>query len=294
MTISRRDFLKYCTAAAAALGLSSLDLGLLQTALAAPGAPNILWLHGSGCTGCSVSLLNRVAASAPVSVADLLQTSVNLVYHVTLMGASGELAVEAAEKAASGDYILVVEGAVPTAFHGQACWVWKRKGKHVTLLQAVKELSAKASHVVCAGTCASYGGVSAAGENPGRAKSVQAITGRTTINVSGCPAHPDWIIFVLAQLLAGKKVETDSCGRPTAIYDSSVHLQCDRRHADKATALGQDGLCLRDLGCRGPDTCATCPELKWNNGQNWCVDANSPCIGCTSPEFPFKSFRATS
>ena len=50
--------------------------------------------------------------------------------------------------------------------------------------------------------------------------------------------------------------------------------------------FGVDKHCLMELGCRGPMTMSNCPQQKWNNQVNWCVDANAPCIGCTEPGFP--------
>ena len=50
--------------------------------------------------------------------------------------------------------------------------------------------------------------------------------------------------------------------------------------------------CLLQLGCKGPDAYADCYMRKFNSGTpgrfgvNWCVGANSPCIGCVQPTFP--------
>jgi len=41
------------------------------------------------------------------------------------------------------------------------------------------------------------------------------------------------------------------------------------------------------IGCKGPTTFADCPKRQWNSEHlSWPVKANTPCIGCTSPEFP--------
>lgn len=61
MSISRRTFLKYCGAIAATVGIDPADMGLLKQALADPNGPAVIWMHGSSCTGCSVSLLNRIS-----------------------------------------------------------------------------------------------------------------------------------------------------------------------------------------------------------------------------------------
>ena len=81
---------------------------------------------------------------------------------------------------------------------------WTYNGVDVTFQQAVTELAAKAAKILCIGTCASFGGIPAAGPNPTGVKSVKDVTGKPTINIAGCPAHPDWIVYVIAQLLAGE------------------------------------------------------------------------------------------
>ena len=90
MEISRRDFLKYCGLTAAVLGLSATELSLLEDALADPNAPQVLWLQGSGCTGCSISFLNYISTSAPTSAADILINNINLAYHPNLMSLAAQ------------------------------------------------------------------------------------------------------------------------------------------------------------------------------------------------------------
>ena len=100
MQVTRRDFLRYCGLSAAALGLSASELGRLAHALTAPGAPTVVWFHGSGCQGDSISLLNRIATSGPgTSVDDVLVNAINLQYHAVLMTLAGESAAAAAMKA---------------------------------------------------------------------------------------------------------------------------------------------------------------------------------------------------
>jgi hydrogenase small subunit len=286
-SISRRDFLKFCGIGAASLGLSLSDLTLLKKVLANPNAPSVVWLQGAGCTGCSESLLNRVSTTTPKTAGDLLINSINLVYHPTLMSLAGQSAVEQAEAAYSkGGYILAVEGGVPTAFNGYACAAWTYNNEEVTFQSAVLDLASKASKIICIGTCASWGGISAAPPNPTGVKGVKAVTGKTTINISGCPPHPDWIVWAIAQLLLGNNIALDSYGRPTALYSQKIHDKCPRKGKGEAETYGLDLMCLKDLGCRGPQTRASCLSQLWNNKVNWCIDANSPCIGCTEPTFP--------
>jgi len=279
MSITRRDFLKYCGVSAVALGLSSTDLLQMEELLANPGGPSVIWLQGSSCTGCSMSFLNRISNSAPTTAANVLLDSINLVYHPNLMAMAGQSAVDLAKQAYSkGGYVLAVEGGVPTAFGGKTCWAWNYNGVDVTFQQVVTDLSAKAAAILAVGTCASYGGIPAAGPNPTAIKSVKALTGKTTINIAGCPPHPDWIVYVVAQLLLGKNIPVDSSGRPTALYNQTVHSQCPRNDDPEH--------CLAPKGCRGPGTHANCPTQLWNNRTNWCVNANAPCYACTEPTFP--------
>lgn len=271
-----------------------MDLTHLEEALASTTGPNVIWLQGASCTGCSVSFLNRMSASAPATAADVLINTINLRYHPQIMALAGQSAVEQAQAAYnSGSYVLVVEGGIPTSFSGAAGWAWTFNGQDVTILDAVKSLATKAKAVVAVGTCASFGGISAAAPNPAGVKSVSAATGVSTINIAGCPVHPDWIVWAISQLILGNTVSKDSNGRPTALYGRTVHSQCPRRDRDGSSGFGGSG-CMRRLGCRGPETHCSCPQSWFNNGTNWCIGANAPCIGCTEPTFSgAQSFYAT-
>jgi hydrogenase small subunit len=292
MQASRREFLKLCRNASAALGLGTVDLGQLERALANPNAPTVIWLQGSSCTGCSVSFLNRIAATAPRTAADVLIETVNLAYHPNLMAAAGDSAVSVALQAYNkGGYILAIEGGVPTAFGGNTCWAWSYQGKDVTFQQAVTDLAGRASQILCVGTCASWGGLAALPPNPTGVKGVGAATLRKTVNLGGCPVHPDWVVWAIAKLLTNSIGALDGDGRPTALYRKTVHDQCPRKGTESATMYGQDQRCLKSLGCKGPQTRADCPISRWNGGMEWCVGANGLCIGCTSPDFGQRALR---
>ncbi|MCX5880601.1 MAG: hydrogenase small subunit, partial [Deltaproteobacteria bacterium] len=289
MRIGRREFLKYCIGSAAALGLPLSALGKLEKAFAAGTLPTVVWLNGANCTGCTVSLANLFSSQHPTDIADLLVNTIDLTFHPNLMGAAGDLAVETLNQATTGDFILAVDGGIPTAFGGSTCMVWTENGKEVTALEAVRTLAPKAKAVLCIGTCASFCGVPAGNPNPTGIMSVRDASGRSTINIPGCPTHPDWIVWTVAQLLSGATVSLDSYGRPATLFGSenvNVHEQCPRQDSEKASTFGVDGLCLRQLGCKGPRTQADCPVRKWNSGTNWCIGANAMCQGCTESGFP--------
>lgn len=300
MRISRRDFVAYCVGATG-LGLTAAQIGRLKGAADAAGGKSVVWLQGSGCTGCSVSLLNRVSDTAsPRSAEELLVHSIDLVYHPLLMAAAGGAAVGEAMRAhVAGDYILVVEGGVPMASGGRACCVWSNGGREVTCAEAVRELAPTASALVSVGTCAAWGGVSAAQPNPTGVVGVSVAAGRDTINVAGCPPHPDWIVWTLVQLLSDTPMALDRFGRPRALFGRSVHDDCPFRDEDDDAEEGEDrappgavaqtrrqGKCTEDAGCRGEEARGACGLHRWNGGVNWCVGAGAVCIGCTEPTFP--------
>jgi hydrogenase small subunit len=299
MQITRREFLALLAYSAAVVGCggggSSGSAGPSATSPSIPtisqgaGGPTVLWLSGAACSGCTVSLANRIAPSDPTDVGDLLINHINLAYHATLMGAAGDMAVKNLKDLSAGPFILAVEGGIPTAFNGKACVLWSDGGTEVTALSAVRDLASRSMANLCIGTCASFGGIPASSPNPTQIQSLSQATGKSTINIPGCPAHPDWIVLTIAELLAGRTPALDSNGRPTTFFSGeslNVHERCPRRERDEAGTFGLDGRCLEGLGCKGPNTQADCPTRLWNNKTNWCVGANAICLGCTESGFP--------
>lgn len=203
------------------------------------------------------------------------------------MAASGEMAVAAARSTASaGGHILIVEGAIPTAAGGKYCYVWKENGQDVTMASAVTSLASRAKAIIAVGSCASFGGVPAANPVTG-SKSLGTFLNKPVINLPGCPSHPDWIVGTIVSLLSGQTPALDSSRRPTAYYKSqTIHSRCPRRDKEEAGRFGLNGQCMKELGCKGPQTHADCDLRRWNNGQNWCIGVNALCIGCTEPNFP--------
>lgn len=288
MQVSRRSFIKYCVGSAAALGLPVVVAGKLEEALAAEGAglPTVIWLNGANCTGCTISLSNLFSHDGPSDIADLLINYLNLAFHPNLMGAAGDLAVQQLNEAAGGDYILAIDGGIPTAFDGHTCIVWTEEGREVTAKEAVLRLASKAAAILSIGSCASFGGIPSGNPNPTQIVSVSNLIGRQTIHIPGCPTHPDWIVWTVANLLAGVIPELDSQGRPRQLFKEEIHKKCPRKEQEETKLFGQDGGCLKPLGCKGPRTSADCHIRQWNNGTNWCIGANAVCLGCTENGFP--------
>lgn len=297
MKISRRDFLKWCTASATAIGVTKLELDKLESiVMAAETSPPVIWLQGSGCSGCTISLLNAVENT---TIDNLLLNQISMKYHSNLMVAAGKTAMSIIDNSIatlSGKFILVIEGGVPTANNGNYCILGERNGVHWTMLNAVKELAPHAKYIVNAGTCSSFGGVAKLGTNPTGIASVSTILGSAVdsklVNLPGCPVHPYTLTKTLIDLLLYGMPSLTGDKSPSAYYSTSVHNKCPRRGTSQASQLGQIA-CYKNLGCKGPNAKYDCPTRKWNNKTNWCIGAGHHCIRCSTKDFgaePFYKF----
>ena len=289
MKISRRDFLAWTVAAGVALNVE-FNLDNVNNVLAAETDPPIIWIQGSGCSGCTISMLN---VTNPTTIDDVLLNKISMKYNSTIMTASSDLAMQTLDQSATqynSQFILVIEGGVPTGASGNYCVIGEVDGVALTMQQAVLKYGPMAKYVVAAGTCASFGGVSATGANATACKSVKTIlTGKTTnpvINLPGCPVHPTVLIQSLLDLILIGKPTIDSNNRPTKYYAKNVHDTCERREGSDATAIGQATGCFEEFGCMGVYCKNVCMSMKWNNGVAWCIGVNYPCIGCANPTFP--------
>ena len=287
MRITRRDFLKWAATSAAALGLSQADIFKLEKALASSTAPPVIWLQASSCTGCAVSLLN---VTTPTTIDDVLTNSISMKYHPNLSAAAGHMAMEKVEYEMvdkMGQFILVVEGSVPTGANGKYCIVGeKTDGTHWTAHQAVMDLAAKAKYVIAAGTCAAFGGIPAANPNPTNSQRVDNIVDPgKVVNLPACPVHPTHLVQTILDLISTGLPAMDKERRPTKYFTDKIHSNCPRRGTNRSKSIGDFG-CMNGLGCKGPATVIDCPNRKWNNGTNWCIGSNHICIGCAAPDFP--------
>lgn len=262
MRITRRDFLKYCTIAAGALGLTAIDLLKMEKALALDGGLKIIWLNGQACTGCTVSLAN---SSYYTTLQDLTlgnpigsgaSETLDIAFIETLSGVTGDLIGSQIEAAATSihGFALVIEGAMPTG-DDKFCeigekWPGINGGVGaVTIAAAVKHYAAldTCAAVIPVGTCACYGGIPAAAPNPTTSKgflqlikdaSLTELTAvqkakirKKTINVPGCPPNPNWIVGTIAFLLANNLSQfpsVDALKRPRTYYGERICNNCDR------------------------------------------------------------------
>lgn len=278
------------------LVLTDLDRYLRQ---AVQPKPPVVWLEANACSGDSISLMNAVGPG----LAQILFSIIDLRYDNALMAAQGRDAVEVLHRTAranAGEFVLIVEGAISTRAEGRFSIIsWENgpistEGRPVTALELLRWLGPQAGTIMAVGTCATHGGPSAARPNPSGSLGTYAVLNdlvppRKVINVTGCPAHPDWTMGTLAHILMYGPPEVDAAGRPLFLYGNTVHRHCQRRsYFDRksfASRLG-DPECMFQLGCMGPVTNSDCPYRLWNTYVNWPVKASTPCIGCTTTQFP--------
>jgi hydrogenase small subunit len=285
--VTRRGFLKYCSAIASLMALPPGSAPLIAAALEKARRPSVIWLSFQECTGCTESLTRSKAAT----IEDLIFNAISLDYHHTLQVASGdhaEHAREAAMKENYGKYLLIVDGSIPAgnpAFSTIA---------GISNKDMLMEVAAGASAIVSVGTCASYGGIPKADPNPTGAVSVSdLIKDKPIINVPGCPPIPAVITGVLVQYLSFGLPELDHLGRPKAFFGQSIHDRCYRRpFYDKGLFAetfddegAKAGWCLYKLGCKGPTTYNACATTKWNDGTSFPIESGHPCLGCSEPDF---------
>ncbi|MCP8970357.1 hydrogenase small subunit [Ectobacillus ponti] len=285
--VSRRNFLKMCTALAATMGLDFTQTNRVVQAMETSKRVPVIWLQFQDCTGCSESFIR----SSHPKVESVLFEMVSLEYTEALSAASGYQAEEARRHVMEkypGEYVLAVEGSVPTK--DEFCMVGGQSAKD-TLLEAAK--GAKA--ILAYGSCSSWGGIPAAYPNPtGAVPITDLIKDKPIVRVPGCPPIAEVMTGVIAHLITfGTVPELDHVGRPKAFYRHRIHDKCNRRAYFDAGLFAESfddegarqGYCLYKVGCKGPTTYSSCAEMRWNGGVSYPIQSGNPCIGCTEQNF---------
>jgi hydrogenase small subunit len=290
---TRRDFLKVCSMAAAAVGLPASAAEKMAERVAAARKPSVVWLQFQECTGCTESLLRTSHPGAAELILDLI----SLDYSETLMAAAGhqaEKSLEETVKANEGKYVCVVEGAIPTKDGGVYCKIANR-----TAVDILKEVGGKAGAVIAIGSCASWGGIPSADPNPTGAVGVpELLKGKPLVTIPGCPANPYNLLGTVLQYATfGTLPALDEKLRPKFAYGRVIHDDCPRRpHFDAgrfAQRYGDEGSrqgwCLYKMGCKGPRTHANCSLLNFGEVIGaWPIGIGAQCFGCTEKEMAFR------
>jgi len=289
--LNRREFLKYCAASAALFGLSETEVisGIVNAMETKPGKPPVMWLEGLACAGCTISLTQSL--NPPIS--SVILDKISLRQHDTIMAAAGHLVEEVYDETVKeGGFLLIVEGAIPSA-DDRYCMVGGRPFRKL-----VEDAAKKANAVLAVGACSAFGGIPRATPSKGIAvtKALKnAKIDKPVINISTCPVHPDHLVgTILYVLITGKIPELDSKGRPAMYFGDRrlIHDNCRRRgHFDAGEFLTdwndpkQKDWCLLQKGCKGPMSYTDCSIRRWNDGINFCLDCGGLCQACGDPEF---------
>src|SRR5512138_2464576 len=153
---------------------------------AAEGRLRVIWLQGTGDSGCSRALTQGVCPELAVALADFRFAAD---FRPTVFMPSSDRALSTLSHALAGRTpldLLIVEGLVPA---GDACAATKGPERLVPFETWVRDLAAVARRVVAVGTCAG--------------RSISAlIGGRPLLRIPGCPAPAERILLLLAALLS--------------------------------------------------------------------------------------------
>lgn len=287
--VSRRDFLKFCSAMTAAMALPVTFAPKVAQALDEVKRPPLVWLEFQDCAGDTEALLRSANPTVGEIVLDILSVD----YHETIMAAAGHQAEAALEKTITdyrGKYLCVVEGSIPMKDGGVYGCVGGKSH-----LDRARQVCGGALATIAVGTCASFGGIPAAVPNPTGAVGVkEAVPGATVINLPGCPVNADNLTAtVVHYLVFGKIPALDGHGRPLFAYGKRIHDNCERRpHFDAGQYVEQwgddghrKGFCLYRMGCKGPATFHNCPTQRYNDKTSWPVGSGHGCAGCSEPAF---------
>ncbi|UCF67733.1 MAG: hydrogenase small subunit [Acidobacteriota bacterium] len=285
---SRREFIRFCNFAAIAAGIGTSGLSRVVQAFESKPRPPVVWLHFQECTCCSESFIR---SSHPI-VADIVFDYLSLDYTQTLQAAAGAQAEASLHDTMSkypGEYILLVEGAVPVNDGGVYCTIAGRSA-----LQILEEAAENAAAIIAWGSCASNGCIQKANPNPTGATPIHELISQQVINVPGCPPIGDVMTAVVTHILVmGHPPDLDSQGRPKEFYGRRVHDTCYRRPYYDAGLFveawddenARKGYCLYKMGCRGPATYNACSVTRWNEATSYPIQSGHGCIGCAENNF---------
>jgi NiFe hydrogenase small subunit HydA len=275
---------------------------------------NMLWLQSGGCGGCTLSWLGY--EQGPLFRV-LQDEGIDFLWHPSVSEIGTDEARDLISACADGTQtvdVLCVEGALLRGPQGSGGF-HRFGGGGQPMIAWVRQIAARARHVVAIGSCSAWGGITAAGVNPADACGLQYDgevsdgllgadfrdpSGLPVINVAGCPPHPDWITETLSALAHGTLTaqDLDDVGRPRFFADELVHHGCPRNeyYEFKASAekASDQGCLMEHLGCKGTQAHADCNLRLWN-GEGSCLRGGFACIRCTDPGFeePGHTFETT-
>jgi hydrogenase small subunit len=275
------------------------------------------WIAGGSCDGCSIA---TVGATSP-SVENLLNGTIPgaakvILHHPVLAVNAGEAFIKPFRLAAEGKlgapFVVLCEGSImDESMAAETGGYWSGLGadedengdpQPIPSSSWVTRMSEHAAAVVAVGTCATWGGVPAAANNPTNAASVmdllgedyRSILGLPVVNIPGCAPQGDNITETIAAVLLflnglAPLPEFDELGRPQWLFDETVHRGCTRAGFYEEGTFAEehgDKECLVEIGCWGPVVQCNINKRGAINNAGGCMNVGAPCIGCTMPGFP--------
>lgn len=251
-----------------------------------PAKLKVIWLQGITCNGNTHSFLNDPSLG-------VFLDRVEFIHHPLL---PCTLTLQQLVTKVPKSDILIFEGSYKGDF--------ERAG--ITMKELLPVLTSKTKHIISMGSCASFGGIFKEADpehisgilfDKENASGPLREMREKIITLSGCPAHPEWLSFVIDMIYHGKTIAVDEFCRPTELYAYLVHNGCLRNEyfewkVDSETFGTKEGCLFYDQGCQGPLTHGSCNKILWN-GVSSKTRAGTPCFGCTEPAFPKRELFST-
>jgi Ni,Fe-hydrogenase I small subunit len=241
--------------------------------------PTLIWFQGVTCNGNTHSFLN-------LENLEQLLDKFEILSHPALASTLSFDEITSLEVSCD---VFIFEGAYDP----------QMRRNDLLIKDVVEHYAKSATHIIAAGSCASFGGVfkaSAPERNSGLIFDQESSSGplleykQKIINLSGCPIHPEWLSFVLQMILDAKEIELDELCRPIELYSNLAHHGCTRNEyfewkVDAHNFGEKEGCLYYKQGCRAPMTHASCNKVLWNEVSSK-TRVGTPCFGCTEPDFP--------
>ena len=289
--VSRRDFMKYCTALTATMGLSASFVPKVAEVFAAPAQrPPVIWLHFGECTGCSEALLR----SQYPYVDDLVLEVLSVEYHETIMAAAGHQAEEQLHNRRSKN-TRASSSASSKAPSPPSTTAATAKSAAAPSWKSPRTSAPRRPPSICIGTCSVLRRDPRPHAQPRRLQGRRRGPRHQNPQHPRMPAQPDQFRGHRGQLSPPR--QTARPGRPGA---AAVCLRQDHPRSVPATRpLRKRGvrrgvrlarkrpwaIASTRWAAKGPETYNNCPIAKFNDGTSWPVEAGHPCIGCSEPDF---------
>lgn len=259
----------------------------------------LYWMQSGGCGGDTMSLIN---AHSPNILEAITAMGAKILWHPSFSNTSALKHRLMLDKLRTGEErldVLCVEGAAITGPDNSGMYDTFEGHPKKDL---IAELASHSGIVIAVGTCASYGGVTAAGDAEatglqfsGKEKGgllgteYRSKSGHPVINIPGCPIHPTPLIGTLSTLKRKQEVELNDFHAPVEYFSMLVHQGCTRNeyheYQVEETDFGQKGCLFFHMGCHGPLAHGPCNKFLWN-GRSCKTRSGVPCFGCTEPDFP--------